>query len=136
MKRLRHHKAFFAFLLLSFLGMQTSSAHIHLAAHHDHNGSHHQHDVQGHAHDLANHHDSLDFNPSQTEHNVVELDKDCTAGSWGKLANPLDTFIATAATNFYVGDARHIAISTTIKHSTSWPAYSHVRQRAPPYLYS
>jgi len=110
MLKLRHYKGLIAFLILSFLGVQANSAHIHLPAHHDHDGSHHQHRSQGHAHNLASHHrDAIDIAPSQIEHNIVELDHECTSPHWSKQDDTTDALTSTNIGHDLFSQLQHIA---------------------------
>jgi len=133
MKSLRCYRGLIAFIILSFLGMQASSAHIHLPAHHDHDGSHHQHQARGHAHDLASHHrDTIDVAPGGDEHNIVELCDACTTSGWGKQDETADVFIATVMYFDLSTPLTQAVLASTDKQVYSPPNHSNYRPRAPP----
>ena len=110
MSMLHKNLGMITFIILSFLGVQANSAHIHLPAHHDHDGSHHEHRAQGHAHNLASHHlDAIEIAPSQIEHNVVELDQACTSPHWSKQHDTSDALASTYIGHNLSSRMQHIA---------------------------
>ena len=121
------------FFILSFLGMQATSAHIHLPAHHDHDGSHHQHQARGHTHDLASHHrDAIDVAPSQIEHNVVELCDTCTTSGWGGQDESADVFLTNTLRPDLSNRLIQVKLVGTDKSFYSPSNYSNYRPRGPP----
>ena len=73
--KFRYNKMLFLVLLVSFLSLQWTSAHIHLAEQHDHDGTHHQHEIESHAHHQTLSADSAHSIDDSGE--LVELDLDC-----------------------------------------------------------
>jgi len=110
MNMMRKNLGMITFIILSFLGVQANSAHIHLPAHHDHDGTHHEHRAHGHAHNLANHHrDAIDIVPSQTQHNIVELDQECTSPLKSKQDDTADTLVRSHISHKIFARLQHIA---------------------------
>lgn len=61
MTKPRRHTLTRLFLIIAFMAVQWSSAHIHLAQHHEHDGSLHEHAMAIHDHYVGNHHaDTID----------------------------------------------------------------------------
>lgn len=132
MIKLHHYKRFITFLIVAFASIQLASAHIHLPDHHDHDGNHHQHASQGHLHDLASHHDNIDTPPSQDKHNVVELDHKCTSHAKNKLNDHAELVTLSATHHYVLNQFTQLVLSASVKHKSSWLAYSNIRTRAPP----
>ena len=75
--KIRYSKMLYLVLLVSFLSLQWSSAHIHLAEHHDHDGTHHQHEIEKHTHHQTLSADNFNFHSIDDSDKLVELDLDC-----------------------------------------------------------
>ena len=138
MYKLRRNKGIIAFLVLAFLGMQASSAHIHLPAHHDHDGSHHAHQARGHVHNLASHHrDTIDVAATellteQDEHNIVELGHDCTSPKSGKHNKQADAISSPAFSYTELENLSHLAPPSQVRQPIHRYSWSHQQARAPP----
>jgi len=125
------------FLVIAFLSMQFSSAHIHLAENHQHDGSQHAHKSRGHSHALSDHHeDAFDSSQSPADYRVVEISQEsalqaCNSDHGSEL---IFTLLFELFTPLQV--AIRPGFSNTYNHQASWLSYSNVRLRAPPVFIS
>lgn len=130
--RLNHTLLFM--LIMAFLTMQWSVAHIHLAEHHNHDGGHHQHQIETHAHHSLDHHpDSIDSSHQNADLNVVELDHQYNS-STGKNKTP--TTAAITANFWQSSFSRSVSIELPVIINTKLGFHerSTVYLRAPPQL--
>jgi len=121
------------FLVIAFLSMQFSSAHIHLAENHQHDGSQHAHESRGHSHALSDHHeDVFDSSPSPADYRVVEISQESAL----QVCSPDQSSELVFTLLYKLFPPLQIAIrpgfSNTYSHQASWLSYSNVRLRAPP----
>lgn len=78
----RLNKLSITFLIIAFLSLQWSVAHIHLTKDHIHDGHSHQHALETHSHDLIGHNiDAIDvaasdIDTAHADNNIIELDQD------------------------------------------------------------
>ena len=130
--KFRYNKMLFLVLLVSFLSLQWSSAHIHLAEQHNHDGTHHQHEIEAHAHHQALSADSA--HSTDDSDNLVELDLDCNRYATSKYDSQ---YIAFSSVNNYlriyyqVGDNEPPVIH---KSKLRYIDYSTIQFRGPPQI--
>lgn len=73
MTKLRFNFLLVFALMIAFLSMQTTSAHIHLAEHHNHEGVH-SHEVESHAHHLTSHYtETMELSHQVDASNTIDL---------------------------------------------------------------
>lgn len=125
----------FFVLVVAFLSMQWSSAHIHLAQHHDHGGSHHQHGVEAHAHQSITQDENSNRSTFETDNhdvNVVEIEHQCNT----KNGNHFDEqFIASTPCDFHLSfSALKSSFESTELNSSKqrYLDYTTIYGRAPP----
>ena len=130
--KFRDNKMLLLVLLVSFLSLQWSTAHIHLAAQHDHDGTHHQHEIEAHSH-----HQSLSSDSSHSiddSDNLVELDLDCNRYATSKYDSQYTVFSSVNNhLNIYyqVGDN---ALSIIHSSKLRYIDYSTIQFRGPPQI--
>jgi hypothetical protein len=133
MTHYRFNKVLLLFLVTAFLTVQWTTAHIHLAEHHDHDGSHHQHDIQAHAHHSSDHHaDSVDSSDVTGDHDVVELDHECSSPCWKNLG---DQPVASGLPELRLmasSQSSGVILPEADDNKQSYLTYSTIRLRAPP----
>ena len=128
--KFRHNKMLFLVLLVSFLSLQWSSAHIHLSGQHDHDDSHHQHEIEAHAH-----HDSLSSHGAHSiddTDKLVELDLDCNRYHTSKYDSQCIIFssVNNQLSIYYQVSNNEPPITYTSK--LRYIDYSTIRFRGPP----
>ncbi|MEH6344345.1 MAG: hypothetical protein V7785_04620 [Bermanella sp.] len=121
------------FVVIAFLSMQFSSAHIHLAENHQHDGNQHQHVSQGHAHALSDHHeDAFENTQASPNNHVVEIPQELTLQNGNKDFS--STLMVSSFYQFFPPSPKVTLApySNPLNSQTSWFKYSNVRLRAPP----
>ncbi len=123
-------------LVIAFISMQFSSAHIHLAKSHNHDAGAHHHAQLGHSHALADHHqDSFDTSEALSYNQVVELSQSYAPQGWGYYPDKVILLAhAIAPKGPYQASYVHL-FYTPFNSQSNWLSYSIVRLRAPPTLY-
>ena len=129
--------ALHCFLVIAFMSMQFSSAHIHLPKSHQHDGSQHQHDKLGHAHALSGHHeDAIDSMSSDGEYQLVDISQSYVLLDWNHYYD--GAFLTSYNTNSLSPSQTEYLIplpSANSRHA-NWLSYSTVRLRAPPLAFA
>ena len=137
MRKYFTHKPFLVFLITTFILLQWSGTHIHLAGEHEHDGDQHQHAVNAHQHQSSSHHaDAIDLASDLLSHvdnnKVIELDHDCVQFH-GKFS---DHYAALASTTWDSFIRRDAAIRSAITYQEytyqTYYQYTALRLRAPP----
>ncbi len=122
-------------LVIAFISMQFSSAHIHLAKSHDHDGGQHDHANLGHSHALADHHeDSFDSPQASASDQVVELSQSYALQGWGYYPDAAILPAYALTPNVSARLSYSLSFYTPIVSQSNWLSYSTVRLRAPPAL--
>ena len=128
--RFRYNKMLFLVLLVSFLSLQWSSAHIHLAEQHNHDGTHHQHEIEAHSH-----HQTLSADSAHSiddSDKLVELDLDCNRYATSKYDSQYIVFSSVnnhLSIYYQAGDNAPPVIH---KSKLRYIDYSTIQFRGPP----
>ncbi len=125
--------ALHALLVIAFISMQFSSAHIHLAKSHDHDGGQHDHANLGHSHALVGHHEdsfasALDYADDQ----VVELSQSFVLQGVVQSTDIAILLAYVIAPSVPTKPGYHLSFLTPSSSHSNWLNYSTVRLRAPP----
>ena len=124
-------------LVTTFLTMQWSPAHIHLAEHHNHGGINHQHKIESHVHQSITHSDNYNNASHQIEKhnvNVVEIDHEYNIKSGCYFD---EQYIASALEYFYLSyiPLKNNLVATELNNSKlRYLDYNTLYGRAPPKL--
>jgi len=119
-------------LMIAFMSMQLSSAHIHVAEHHQHDGSKHAHVAKAHAHSLSDHHqDAFDDTPVASSL-VVEIAQESIQQTCQSSDQPSLQAFDQYCPFIPLRSVTKNSFSNTINPLASWLHYSTVRSRAPP----
>ena len=130
--KFRYNKMLFLVLFVSFLSLQWSSAHIHLAEQHDHGDTHHQHEIEAHSH-----HQTLSADSAHSiddSDKLVELDLDCNRYATSKYDSH---YIAFSSVNNHLsiyypsGDNEPPVLQ---KSKLRYIDYSTIQFRGPPQI--